>query len=205
MPTMRRINLVHGGTQYPIPTIAPPTNSDAKDVLFLKVLFTATNGVLSPNYQYSSISGTYRLPTTIQDFLYGACRNTYPQRISPITSSDGIPVVRWPSYVAFTIEGNVPAEFKGRVSSDINNSPCTTSDSTPNEYFNLGYYLDDDTVYDPSDPSDSPCHFVFFNAISPSANGKLNPSQTDGFNLNLDIGPIDPDIRNTGHTTGPGL
>lgn len=160
-----------------VPGSLSPTN-----ILYLKIDYN--NSTFT--WAYNFMSGTYPLGNGIGDFITAIQDNTLTDanRISPIPD-DGTPVIQDACYVLFALDPGAGGTYK------LATPPVavTTSSNYPDDYFHLV------TV---SDPETSNCYFAHFKATSPSH----TTEGIDYFNLNLESGTIDPDIKNTGH---PGL
>lgn len=180
MPASLHPDMHYPGTQHPIPSITPPTGTNPGYILYLRVDYTRhDDGTISWGYNF--ISGIYPMGPGIGDFIT-QIQNNWVNDQNRITGIpiDG-PVVDTPEYVIFAIDKNGLGKFNLGYQYGPVSTSCDSGD-----YFNYVKVRDDTGAT-------SPCHIVYFRA-------KLSDSdRTDGFNLNLDIGPIDPDIRNTGH------
>jgi hypothetical protein len=190
MPRLRKPRHEHPtdpGAIIPIKTISlAPAGSTPSTILYLLVDYIEnTDGSLTGQYTYDSISGTYPLGSGIGDFIEAVQNDDIDRsnRIDPVPSG-GPPVVECPSYIVFAVDSSGDASFD-------TSKFVQTDDSTANEYFNVI------PVYSVPGNSSSNCYIVYFRCISPSARGQLG--NADGFNLYFNNGIIDPDIQNTGH------
>lgn len=166
-------------------------------VVYLKFNYLSSNGSVSGNYDYTK-SGTFPVPTGgISAFTDLIRQGQTPQGGTQFPAGS-IPVITDPSYVIFAIDG--PAYFRKNLDA------ITTDDSVQYEYYNLTYVLDDGSTLSGNNlqpivnPPSSPCHIMYFSAISPSTKGQQG--QLDDFNLYLNLGKIDPCVKNNGRGHG---
>jgi len=163
-------------------------------IVYLKYDYSSSSGTLSGSYDYTE-SGTFPVPAGGISAFTDLIRQDQTLPNGTPFPPGSIPVITDPSYVVFAIDG--PACFRKNLDA------ITTDDAVQSEYYNLTYVLDDGTTFPGNNlqgityTDQSPCHIMYFSAISPSTKGKQG--QTDGFNLYMNIGKIDPYIKNTGH------
>jgi len=171
------------------------SQSTLQFIVYLKVNYSSSNGSnLSGTYDYSQ-SGTFALPSGgLSAFTDLIREGQTPTGGTPFPAGS-IPVITAPSYVVFAIGG--PGNFRKNLDA------VTTDDSVQGEYYNLTYVLDDGTTFPGNNlhtityTDQSPCHIMYFSATSPSTKGQQG--LPDDFNLYLNLGKIDPSVKNTGH------
>jgi hypothetical protein len=166
------------------------------DVLYLKIICHQSANGLTAEYDYTQ-SGYVSGVTDITNF----CANVIDMGTNyqaPHLLSDYPPLITTACYVVMAIDMFGTGKF--RKTKDA----ATTDDATLGEYFNLMHYQDDYQSFKGNDllpigyaPTTADCHMVYFNAIYGSTQGGMG--YADHFNLYLNIGILDPDIRNPGH------
>ncbi|HEX4860783.1 MAG TPA: hypothetical protein VFV07_06065, partial [Rhizomicrobium sp.] len=194
---------------YPIKQMT--ASSVPTKALYLKVVYTLDangNPVLD---HYGAKSGTFNLGTTTISGFTDMIRNgTLGNPDVPLLSGSMLPDILDPCYVVYALNQKGAAEFRRDMDG------AQTSDATYYDYYNLTHVQDDGATYPGNNlmpitpPTDtSPCHIIYFVAISPSTPG--DDDLTDSFNLNVNVrqpndtfkaGTIDPDIKNTGRPPG---
>ncbi len=202
--------------ERPIETVPTPWNPGR--ILYLKIKRNP-NSTGSLFIYDDTVSGYYALGSGVDDFV--DARRTAPPdpqtRLDPVKDVNGLDfTLEYKSYIVMQLDPNGNSRFVN------DRDGAGVDDVTPAEYVNIWQMRDAGgdpilargIVPIPDTPEPLPgeqCHIVVFSAKSPSRNGRKVPAVSDNFNLHIQTqnspggswaeSTIDPEIKNTGHTT----